>query len=580
MKFFDMKVPPGVQFLRVFFKGPRSTETRLRIYKVTVLLLTFISYTCYHLARKAISVVKPKLVECPDDNTDHNDTIPHQNETCTSWITEINGLPEEEAKTLEGTLDTAFLFAYAISMLFFTGAIAERMNLRYYLTLGMVTSGLFSFLFGLAKSTGIKSIYYFIVIQALAGAVQATGWPGVVTAVANWFGKGKKGLIFGIWNSHTSIGNILGSVIAGVYVETNWGWSFMVPGLIIAFFGMVNWFFLVPNPQDVGIDKETVNGTTRRRRSSEFLIPDESTRLLQVEVLDDITDENEIEIEQNGTTGSQSGFEPEAGSIPTPGASGDAPPSPNGIARNPSVRVEQGEEKAISFWGALKIPGVVEFSLCLFFAKLVSYTFLYWLPTFIKESGINLTATTSGNLSTLFDVGGIVGGIVAGLATDITKKPASVCAIMLILAVPSLYGYHAFGHSCPLDGDDLSGHCYNGNISLLMLAGLLVNGPYALITTAVSAELGVHPSLQGSAKALATVTSIIDGTGSIGAAIGPFLAGWIGGMDNGLDKVFYMLIGADVVALVLLARLVYCDIQKMLLGRRRRQQDQMYNAHA
>ena len=66
--------------------------------------------------------------------------------------------------------------------------------------------------------------------------------------------------------------------------------------------------------------------------------------------------QNEIEIEQNGTTGSQSGFEPEAGSIPTPGASGDAPPSPSGIARNPSVRVEQGEEKAISFWGALKIP--------------------------------------------------------------------------------------------------------------------------------------------------------------------------------------------------------------------------------
>ena len=26
---------------------------------------------------------------------------------------------------------------------------------------------------------------------------------------------------------------------------------------------------------------------------------------------------------------------------------------------------------------------MVEFSLCLFFAKLVSYTFLYWLPTFI-----------------------------------------------------------------------------------------------------------------------------------------------------------------------------------------------------
>ena len=49
-----------------------------------------------------------------------------------------------------------------------------------------------------------------------------------------------------------------------------------------------------------------------------------------------------------------------------------------------------------------------------------------------------------------------------------------------------------------------------------MLTGALVNGPYALITTAVSADLGTHKSLRGNARALATVTAIIDGTGSIG----------------------------------------------------------------
>lgn len=54
------------------------------------------------------------------------------------------------------------------------------------------------------------------------------------------------------------------------------------------------------------------------------------------------------------------------------------------------------------------------------------------------------------------------------------------------------------------------------NIALLVIAGGLVNGPYALITTAVSAELGTHSSLKGNSKALSTVTSIIDGTGSIG----------------------------------------------------------------
>ena len=54
------------------------------------------------------------------------------------------------------------------------------------------------------------------------------------------------------------------------------------------------------------------------------------------------------------------------------------------------------------------------------------------------------------------------------------------------------------------------------NIILMILVGILVNGPYALITTAVSTELGTHSSLEGNSKALATVTAIIDGTGSIG----------------------------------------------------------------
>lgn len=69
---------------------------------------------------------------------------------------------------------------------------------------------------------------------------------------------------------------------------------------------------------------------------------------------------------------------------------------------------EDEDAQAVTFLGALKIPvssiyiqivkvlntnfcyifqGVVEFSLCLFFAKLVSYTFLYWLPSFIQETG-------------------------------------------------------------------------------------------------------------------------------------------------------------------------------------------------
>jgi OPA family glycerol-3-phosphate transporter-like MFS transporter 1/2 len=70
--------------------------------------------------------------------------------------------------------------------------------------------------------------------------------------MSNWFGKKKRGLIFGLWNSHTSIGNILGSLIAAEYVETDWSLSFIIPGLIIGVVGFVLFLFLVVNPSDVG----------------------------------------------------------------------------------------------------------------------------------------------------------------------------------------------------------------------------------------------------------------------------------------------------------------------------------------
>ncbi len=56
----------------------------------------------------------------------------------------------------------------------------------------------------------------------------------------------------GIWNSHTSVGNILGSVIAGYFVNEYWGLSFVVPGIIIASMGVIIFLFLTPSKFCVG----------------------------------------------------------------------------------------------------------------------------------------------------------------------------------------------------------------------------------------------------------------------------------------------------------------------------------------
>jgi OPA family glycerol-3-phosphate transporter-like MFS transporter 1/2 len=48
------------------------------------------------------------------------------------------------------------------------------------------------------------------------------------------------------------------------------------------------------------------------------------------------------------------------------------------------AKLHNSEEHGIHFWDAWRIPGVTAYALCLFFAKLIAYTFLYWLPYYIK----------------------------------------------------------------------------------------------------------------------------------------------------------------------------------------------------
>lgn len=89
--------------------------------------------------------------------------------------------------------------------------------------------------------------------QIIAGVFQSTGWPSVVSVMANWYGKGKRGLVMGIWNAHTSLGNILGTVIAAACLQYGWGYAFIVPGMLIFLLGLVVYAVLVVQPSDVGL---------------------------------------------------------------------------------------------------------------------------------------------------------------------------------------------------------------------------------------------------------------------------------------------------------------------------------------
>ena len=99
-------------------------------------------------------------------------------------------------------------------------------------------------------------------------------------------------------------------------------------------------------------------------------------------------------------------------------------PSHVGLSNNSSPKslddspATEDSEKAISLLGAFLIPGVIEFSLCLFSTKLVSYVFLFWLPHYIKEVSGGPDPDALSNLSNCFDWGSMVGGVIAGFLSD------------------------------------------------------------------------------------------------------------------------------------------------------------------
>jgi len=451
-------VPPGIDILH-HLSGRRSYTW----YKASVLVLTFLCYAGYHASRKPPSIVKSVLkgegnIVASTAPGNGRNLLEDQKTAVTSqagWAP----FNEEGGQALLGGVDLAFLGTYAIGM-FFAGHLGDRMDLRRFLSAGMLGSGVFTALFGLGYVWDVHLFSYYVLVSIIAGLFQSTGWPSVVSIVANWSGKGKRGLIMGIWNAHTSVGNIVGTVTAAALLSWGWGWSFMMLGFMMIALSALMYFFLVVHPSDIGL------------------------------------------------------------------------PGPDGADyEKPSAHGSESHE-SINFWDAWRIPGVLSYALCLFFAKLIAYTFLYWLPFYIKSTPIQdqlLTPKEAGDLSVLFDVGGVAGGVIAGHLSDRSGASAIVSMSFTMLSIPVLWMYRNFGHTS-----------FSINVSLMMLGGFFVNGPYALITTAVSADLGTHESLQGNSKALATVSAIIDGMGSIGAALGPMLTGYITSR-GGFDMVFVML---------------------------------------
>ncbi|XP_046546233.1 sugar phosphate exchanger 3-like isoform X2 [Haliotis rubra] len=454
----------------------RELETRkFTLYHPVIFVLTFFSYAFFHMSRKTFSNVKTTISEEWTPSF-HNATV-CETKPDYIWNTRNMFSSPSDVEPYLGILDAAFMISYGVG-LFISGIVGDRLNMRYVLVFGMCSTALTVFLFGcVLEWVHLYNKYLYVFLWIINGLLQSTGWPTVVAVMGNWFGKSSRGLVFGLWSACASVGNILGALMVSAVLDYGYQYAFLFTSAMLFAGGVINFFGLVTSPRELGLS-----------------VADEDARSTAAagdrEALLSVSEESDDDAQ------------------PSVKVSGDLRPT------------------AISFCTALLLPGVILYSLSYAFLKLVNYSFFFWLPYYLANA-YHWKETVADSISIWYDVGGIVGGTIGGFISDRFQRRAIVVIPMLGLAIPSLFIYGNSPANLTI------------NSFLMSVAGFFIGGVANLISAAVAADLGNQGPIQGNTEALATVTGIIDGTGSLGAAIGQILVPVIQ-KALGWQAVFYL----------------------------------------
>ena len=258
-------------------------------------------------------------------------------------------------------------------------------------------------------------------------------------------------------------GNVLVTILRGD-VGMTWMGSLRTLGIMIGVVALFNAALLIAHPSQLGIVIE---------------VPEEDEDDDDVRVIEDKDDNSEIEEQLL-----------------------DEP-------RSQDETVESKSEGAISFWKAWLIPGVIPFAACIACVKCATYGMLFWLPSYADKE-LEYDETSISIIAIAYDVGTMFGSIILGKLTDLMHKKRSPVAFFGLLIGAGLFLMVVFFHD---SGKYLL-------YVIIFFVGFFVGGIFNIVAATAATDLANSDTLKGNESALCTVSGILDGSGSLGAAFG------------------------------------------------------------
>lgn len=468
-----------------------ETSKSFKYWQMRTIIATMIGYAVFYFVRKNFSFAIPGL-------------------TAEYGIT----------KTSFGIILTLVTIVYGLSR-FLNGVLADRMNARYHMSVGLLLCAIANFAFGWgadlsALFTGHTSgpmftntmVLIFGIILIANNLFQGSGFPPVARLLTHWIPQQELATKMSVWNTSHSIGAALVAILAG-YIMGTMGTNLSGnPEVVAAIAANLNVDLSDSERMKSVIESASHYGAWKWC----FWIP--------------------AAIAFAGSIGLFLGLRDTPSSVGLPELH-----KTHKKGKEASAEFKAFVRKAVYRNKWIWILGIANF-----FVYVVRFAVLDWGPTFLKEAH-GMTLTNAGWTVAVFEIFGIIGMLAAGWVTDryLAGKAHHTSLYCMIGVAVFMTIFLYLPDSTPSWA----------MIFTLAMCGFFIYGPQALI--------GIAAANQATNRAAATANGL---TGLFGYASGLVSGVGIGFMVDSLNKtnpgeawnyVFMMMIGMAVLCVFIFA---------------------------
>lgn len=216
-----------MRIFNLFKPAPNQTEitdqekvkSLYRYWRIRTFYSMYVGYALFYFSRKTFTVIKPVL-------------------------TEVMGV----SNTVLGNFDSIFAITYGLSK-FISGVMSDRSNPRFFMSIGLIITGLCNLCFGFTTS-----LLAFALFWGLNGWFQGYGWPPCAKLLTHWYSIKERGTVWSLWNtSHNLGGATIPIIVSFIGNHFNWQMSVMVPGMLCILGGFFLMNRLRDTPQSLGL---------------------------------------------------------------------------------------------------------------------------------------------------------------------------------------------------------------------------------------------------------------------------------------------------------------------------------------